>query len=73
MSRFRWRVRRLKGADLVGDWQDSHEAARQDARRRGVAKWDREHGWFFDVFTSIEREEEREDFRAGGGSGNQEP
>jgi alpha-L-fucosidase len=58
VRRWRWRVTRLKGEDLVGEWQDSAADARQDALRAGVVKHDREHGWFFDVFTQLEREDD---------------
>lgn len=55
-SRWRWRVRRIKGLDLVGEWRSSFEEAREDARAHGHAKWDQEFGWFMDVLTSLEQE-----------------
>ena len=54
--RWRWRVERRKGPDLLGDWCDNKEEAMHDALDAGVAKWDRENGWFFDVFTTLEKE-----------------
>ena len=56
MKRWRWRVTRLKGGDLVGEWCATQEAARQDALRHGHVKYDPEHGWFFDVLTKLEQE-----------------
>jgi hypothetical protein len=54
--RWRWRVRRLRGEDLVGEWTSSPRAAQDDAVRHGMAKDDPEHGFFMDVFTGLEQE-----------------
>ena len=60
VSRWRWRVDRLRGPNLYGDWQPDYETARRDAVRAGMAKNDPEHGFLMDVFTNLEEERAEE-------------
>jgi hypothetical protein len=56
MKRYRWRVKQVDRPDRLGRWYPTREAARDAAFRAGVVTWDPEHGWFFDVLTSIEED-----------------
>jgi hypothetical protein len=55
--RYRWRVKQTGGRDRVGLWHPTREAARIAAFRAGVATWSKEHGWSFDVMTTIESDQ----------------
>jgi hypothetical protein len=51
--KWRWRSKQGGSRDHVGSWQPTRDAARLAAFRAGFGTWSKEHGWSFDVLTTI--------------------